>query len=208
MSYCSNCGTKIEETAKFCYSCGELQKCEANVTTKETDAKQKNYAQVQPKSPNKKMILKITCLFVITVILGLVLIYFSIPDIIDIPVQQGYKATYQTIEENASDHDNLEILTAYCYRTKSLEADKILSSYSNGSYNFPDIDYVYKFEIKSDKTQGLKISVYCGYNSKTKECMYFGTDNKYYISEKNHSDRNYRKVINSKFLSDVIEFLY
>lgn len=164
---------------------------------------------------DKKLVLKGRIILAVIAILILFVTYkIMIPEIINIPVQKGYKACYETIEENLSDHDNLEILTAYCYRTKSLEANKILSSYSysNSSDNLPDIDYIYKFNFESDNTIGLKISVYCGYNNDTKNVVFFGTDDTYYVLEKNHSTTgeygSYRKVINSKFLSDVIEFLY
>lgn len=40
MSYCRKCGTQLEETAKFCHSCGEPQNYEAVVTSNVTVAEQ------------------------------------------------------------------------------------------------------------------------------------------------------------------------
>ena len=162
---------------------------------------------------DKKLVLKGRIILAVIAILILFVIYkIMIPKIINVPVQKGYKSCYETIEENLSDHDNFEIQRAYCYKTKTLNTNKIMASYSSGSDSLPDINYIYKFNFESDKTIGLKISVYCGYNNDTKNVVFFGTDDTYYVLEKNHSTTgeygSYRKVINSKFLSDIIEFLY
>lgn len=56
MSYCTKCGTQLEETAKFCYSCGEPQDCKAVVVNaQQSDSN----AQVQQKSIEDKKILSV-----------------------------------------------------------------------------------------------------------------------------------------------------
>ena len=138
--------------------------------------------------------------------------YIVIPDIINVPVQKGYKATYETVEENFKDHNAFKINIAYCYRTKRLETKSILDSYTSKVDNNFNITHIYKYNIESEQTLGLKINVYCGYNSKTGEVIFFGTDGTYYELEHNNATTgefgNYRKVINSKLLSDIIEFIY
>ena len=167
----------------------------------------------QQKNNDKNLILKGRIILTLIAIVILFVIYkVLIPEIINIPVQKGYKACYETIEDNLNDHDNLEIQRAYCYKTKTLNTKKIMASYSSGSDSLPDITYIYKFNFESDKTLGLRISVYCGYNSETGETVFFGTNETYYDLEKNHSTTgdygNHRKVINSKFLSDIVELIY
>ena len=167
----------------------------------------------QPKNNDKNLILKGRIILALIAIVILFVIYkILIPEIINIPVQKGYKMCYETIEENLSDHDNLEIQRAYCYRTKTLDTKKIMSSYSSSNEDFPDITYIYKFNFESEKTLGLKMGVYCGYNSETNEAIFFGMDSTYYDSEKNNATNgeygNSRNVINSKIFSDIIEIIY
>mgnify|MGYP001071502548 CR=1 FL=1 len=58
MSYCRKCGTQIDETAKFCHSCGEPQIIDTVVSSNETVANE-NVVTVQQNAPvdKKKMII-------------------------------------------------------------------------------------------------------------------------------------------------------
>ncbi len=162
----------------------------------------------------KYYIKKQIILAIIVCILVSISIYVIVPQFIDVKVQKGYKATYETIEKKLSEQDNLEIqeLRVYCYWTRKLSISKISASKNN---SLPDIDYIYKFYYISDETNGEEVSVYCGYNSETNKTVYFGSDDTYFRLEESASDESkygeygsYRKFTHSKVLSDIIEFFY
>lgn len=155
------------------------------------------------------------------ILLDVFLIYkFVVPEFVNITVQKGYKAVYEEIEnkyrEEFADDETFQINNICCYKTKRLSTIRILESAAEHTEDYkneiPDITHIYKINFQSEKTLGLQLKVYCGYNSKTGEVVYFGADSKYYDLENKSATKgeygNYRKVINSKFLSDVIELLY